>query len=83
MAVLDSAQLASLRQSLARLETAIDYDKPTVNAALQAIEDWFEANRSGIATAIDAATSPFVFSAARKRRLVKFYLLQKSGREAT
>jgi len=82
MAVLSANELAEVRKKIGLVEAVVDYDKNQVNLAIQAIEDWFETNRGGIVTAINAATTPFVFTAQQKRRLVKFYLLQKSGREA-
>lgn len=77
MAVLTSEQLATLRQRI----PAGNWAKPTINAAFQAIEDFFENNRATISTAIDTATAPHVFTAAQKRRLVALWLLQKFARE--
>ena len=81
MAILTDTEKAELRQELARGAATVDYDKPTVNAALQAIEDWFEANRAAIASAINTATTPFVFTGGQKKRLVAFWLRQKFRRE--
>lgn len=44
MAILNSLELADLRRNIAKGEATIDWDKPKANAALQAIEDWFESN---------------------------------------
>lgn len=73
MAVLTTPQLSDSRQSVAKDVVAITYTKPQINAALQAIEDRFEATRSGFSSAIDTATSPFVFSAAQKKKLIAYW----------
>lgn len=79
MAVLTPAQLVELRQHCAEAQT-VTWTKPQVNAALQAIEDRFEAVRASFGVAIETA-APGVFSPAQKVRLVKFWLRQKFGRE--
>lgn len=81
MAVLNTTQLEELRRHLETSGIAVTYTKVQVNAALQAIEDWFEANRTSLSTAINAGTAPFTFTGAQKVKLVKFWLLQKAGRE--
>ncbi len=80
MAVLDNIQKAKLRRSLARREL-VTWNSPVIDAASQAIEDYFEAHKAEIATDIDTATSPFVFSNQQKKLLVGFWLLDKFGRE--
>jgi len=79
MAILIADELAELRRSCASERATVDYTKPQINAALQAIEDWFEANRASLGAAIEAA-APTKFNATEKRRLVKFYLQQKFTR---
>lgn len=73
MATLTAAERAALRQRLAAEHTggAITWTKPQVDAALQAIEDWADANAAGLATAINAATQPLghTFTPAQKARL--------------
>lgn len=83
MATLTATQLAEMRRRfVAKLgDVAIDFDKPTVNSAFQAIEDWYEANKAQISSDIDAATTPYVFTGAQKKLLGAYWLLQKSGRE--
>ena len=82
MATLDALQLAELRREIARDTATQDWNKTTVNAALQAIEDWFEANKVSGSTAVDTATAPYVFTGALKKKLFRFWLLEKSKREA-
>jgi hypothetical protein len=76
MAMLSNDQLTELRQAVARESATVPWTKPQINAAVQAIEDWFEANRAALGTAMEAA-APGLFSAAQKRVLVKFSLAQK------
>jgi hypothetical protein len=81
MAVLTAAQLTELRQGVARGVTSINYTKAQANAALQALEDYFENTaRAGFSSAIEAA-APGVFTNAQKKQLGKYWLLQKAGRE--
>lgn len=81
MAVLNGDELAELRQRMASKRAAVTWTKPQVNAALQAIEDVFEASRASFGTAIEAAV-PGVFNALQKKALVAHYLGQKSGRDS-
>lgn len=87
MGVLDPTQLTEMRQGCAKAMATgslpIDYDKPKINAALQAVEDWFEkpAVKADLSSDIDAATTPFVFTGPQKKRLVAYWIKQKFGRE--
>lgn len=80
MATLLNNELSELRQTAGR-DQAVDYTKPQINAALQAIEDWFEANRAALGAAINTATAPYVFTPALKRRMVAHWFRQKFSRE--
>ena len=80
MAVLTSVQLQELRRISEPNRAPIAHTKAQVNAALQAIEDWFEANRAALGAAIEAA-APGIFNITQKRALVKFWLLKKFERE--
>ena len=77
MAILTLKQLADIRQSCYKGAPAVDYDKTQINAMLQAVEDWFEANRNSLNTAINTATAPKVFTIAQKKRAVAYWLEQK------
>lgn len=79
MAALTAPEFAPIRQRLADLVRAPHYRKAQVNAAVQAVEDWFEANQPALGTAIETA-APGVFSAAQKRLLVRAWLLSKFER---
>lgn len=81
MAVLDATQLAALRREIVRGMATVDFDKSTINAALQAVEDTFEGIRAQLNIGINAAISPVVLPAPVKKSLIKFWLQQKAGRE--
>jgi hypothetical protein len=81
MAVLTAIELAELRRDMAKGQTEINYNKPIINSAIQAIEDWFENNKATGAQAIDTATSPYVFSSQQKKRLFAYWNRQKFRRE--
>lgn len=85
MAVLTSDELTAIRREVARglqaTGTPINFTKAQVNAAIQALEDWFEANRAAASTAINNATSPFVFTNAQKKQIMAYWLQLKFGKE--
>jgi len=80
MATLTAEQLTELRQGTCR-DLHPDFNKTQINAMLQAIEDWFEAARPSLNTAINTATAPYVFSAANKKKALSYWCAQKYGRE--
>ena len=81
MATLTANQLSTLRQQVAAEGVAIAYTKPNLNAAAQAVENYFETTaRAALNTAINAATAPLVLPAPVKAALVKHYLRQKFER---
>ncbi len=81
MAVLNAEELVDARRLAKKLLGTLDYDKATINAAVQAIEDWFETNRSGISEDIDTATCPAVMSNPEMKRLGAAWLLYKHFQE--
>jgi hypothetical protein len=81
MAVLTAQQLVEIRKKVAAKHLEVPWTKPTINAALQGIEDWFEGNKGNLSTAINTASSPFVFTAAQKKFLIAYWLFQKARRE--
>ncbi len=81
MAVLTPIERAELRRFVAAEFGTVTYVKAQIDAAMQAIEDWFEANRASLGTAINAATQPdFTFTNPQKVLLVKYWLRQKFER---
>jgi hypothetical protein len=87
MAVLTARELNELRKRCAAELGVADFDKATANAALQAIEDWYETNKATGSTDIDTATtaintvSPYTFSAPQKKILFQYWNFQKFNRE--
>ena len=82
MAILDSAQLARLRQAAARDVRPVRWTKTQVNAAYQGIEDAFGSPpvQAVFDAAIDAALAPLVVSAGVKRQLLKHWLRSRADR---
>lgn len=74
MAVLSSSQLDRARQEIASESDVVTWRKEHVNNAMQAIEDWWEANQASLSAAIDAASSPVSFTVQQKRRIAKQWL---------
>lgn len=58
--------------------------KACINAALQAIEDWYETNKSEGSSDIDTATFPYgvTFTNTEKKWLFRFWMYRKYLREA-
>ena len=80
MAVLSTQQLRGLRNQMERRQAEVSYGKADINSALQAIEDWFEAERANLSAAIDAGTA-HAFTNPQKKLLVGYWLGQKMTRE--
>jgi len=85
MATISAADLAKIRREIAeafvKAGLPVNFNKAQINAALQALEDWFEGVRSSAVTAINNATSPFVFTNAQKKKLGAYWLLFKYAQE--
>lgn len=81
MAALDSTQLAQARRKAEGDISNKNYPKSTINAAFQAAEDWWETNKSSLATAVNAATSPRTFTVGEKQVLLRIWMWQKFYRE--
>jgi hypothetical protein len=82
MAVLSPDELTKIRQECAK-RVPVNYTKAQLNAAVQAVEDWFETNRSSLSAVINNATSPLTLTAGQKRALVAFWLESKFRKEQT
>ena len=80
MAILTPEELVEVRRECA--VGIVTWDKATINIALQAVEDWFEANRVSLASTINTATSPFVFTNAQKKKIIAYWLRQKFRKES-
>ncbi len=82
MAVLTDSELHQIRRQIVRaMRNNIDFDKPTVNAAIQAIEDRIESSKPIISADIDAAIAPATMTAAQKTKIVGAYLVLKATKE--
>ena len=85
MAVLNVSQLVKCRNSVEKTakerSLPVNYTRARLNAGLQAVEDWFEANRAGLSAVINTATTPLVLTGAQKVALVKAWLEHKMGVE--
>ena len=80
MAVLTTQELAGLRRSTRTdWTTSIDFDKSTINAAFQKIEDSYENQRGPLSGQINSATAPKMFTAAEKKLLSKAHQQFKHG----
>jgi len=81
MAILTVEILANARNACEKLG-AVDYDKPQINAAFQAVEDLLTSNatKNQINSTIDTATAPKTLSAAQKREIVKAVVLKLADR---
>lgn len=80
MAILSATELQAIRNGCA-LTQAINYTKPQINAAAQACEDFLTTNAAAVSTAINTATSPFVFSAAQKKAIFAYAVYMKFLRD--
>jgi hypothetical protein len=76
MAILTGHELSKLRK-VTRNSYAwdeIDFTKPDINAAFQAMEDWYQAHKVDAATRMDAATEPvYTFSSTQKKVIASGY----------
>jgi len=80
MAIINTNELAKIRQALATTNE-VDYKRSTLNAAVQAIEDWFEADKLTLSGLIDTATSPVILTNQQKKKLAGFWMIRKAKRE--
>ncbi len=79
MAVLDASQLANLRKRMQReWITPTDFNKSIVNATIQALEDWYEGERSVVSGLMNTASSPKSFTNAEKKLIAKQFLAWKN-----
>jgi len=86
MAILTAKQIDDVRQPLVRELTSdgsgVNFTKPQVNAAIQAVEDVLTgaALQTALSNAINSATSPLVLTAAQKKLLVRWVLRSRFDR---
>ena len=81
MATLDAKTLADASRACEKLGT-VDYSKPQIYAALQAVENTLTSlsAKTAISNAINTATAPKVLTAAQKREIVKSVIITLADR---
>lgn len=80
MPVLTVEELRDIRNECSRTLT-VNYNKGQVALAAQAIEDFLDANAGAVSSAINTATSPFVFTAAQKKKIFAEVVRKKYERD--
>lgn len=82
MSALTSQQLAALRRVVAQTRV-VRWDKTTFNAALQAIEDWWESpqSRASVKGAINPVTRPFAFTDDEMKQLLLAWFASRVERK--
>lgn len=81
MAVMTPAQLAETRRKVAAGKDVVTWDKSTINAAIQAVEDHWESESAIRSGQINSATAPVTLDARIKDDIAAFWLQQKAVRE--
>ena len=92
MATITAESLAALRRRVARTAARkgidINFSKPEINAALKALDDWFDlpATRGAASAAIDTAVPALgstgaPFTNAQKKLIGAYWLIQKADSE--
>lgn len=88
MGILSGTDLVEIQREMSLADPFVTYTKPTVNAALQAIEDAMTTQTipalavgatipAYLSSRIDTASSPYVFTNTQKRRLFAFWAFRK------
>lgn len=75
MAILTVAELAAIRQRMARQFVPVIWTKAQVNAAVQAVEDRLVASKAVIGADIETA-APGKFDAAQKKAIAAYAVLR-------
>ncbi len=84
MAVIPSDSLAKMRNSFGSNILTGTVTKPQINAILQSVEDWFEANRASLGAAVNVAAQAQLgqnLTGTQIKTIVKFWLQSKFDRE--
>ena len=81
MAVLTPQELNKIQQECEKVLKPVNYTKAQLNAAAQAVEDWFEANRASLVAVINTATAPLVLTGVQKKAVVAYWLYLKFTKE--
>jgi hypothetical protein len=83
MAALTKAEVGAVSEELCKTYPDVNYSKNSVFLAVQAVEDWWEltATKQQLSAAIDAATTPVVFSNNKKKKIAAEWLQMKAAKE--
>jgi hypothetical protein len=84
VAIVTDADLVQMRRKVASALSEVDYAKPAIGAAIQALEDWYEAARADANSDINAATDAISvprLSNAVKKQIGGMFLAYKSRKE--
>ena len=81
MAIISNDELAKIRREVSRDDGAVNYIKPRINAAIQAMEDWYNDEKLTVSGLVDTATFPFVFTNAQKKKIGAYWLQHKFLKE--
>ncbi len=77
----NATQLSDVRQRIAAIAVTQGWTRTQVNAAINAVDDWFETTGRQEATAAIEAAVPGVFTAQQKRWIGKFWMFTRWGVE--
>ena len=81
MAILTQTQLAKLRKTARNSGHdwgSVNFVKPDINAAFQAVEDWYQAHKVDAVTRIDTATEPgYTFTNTQKKVIAGAYFAHR------
>ena len=81
MATLNPEQLAEMRVDVAHQSKGVPWRKPHINAAFQALEDWFDNERTVLVGVLNRALAPVSTTVDDKRRILTAFIQSKAGRE--
>jgi len=80
MATVSNEDKAKIAQGMER-EGIVDYDKITIGAAIQVLEDWFDGDKLVVSGLIDAAISPDNLTNSQKKKIAGYWMIRKAKRE--
>ncbi len=80
MAILTINEKTTLRKEFYKENITAEWEKETINKAMQAIEDWWFDNQASLSSAIDTATSPVSLTNPQKKAMSKYWLRNKFDR---
>ena len=79
--MLNPEQLAEMRVNVATRSKGVPWRKPHINAAFQALEDWFENERNVLIGVLNRALAPVSTTVDDKKRILAAFIQSKARRE--